>query len=124
MPAIPREFSELLTPLGRRILEGRSPWSGALADPARRFVGIGGAIDRRGAERLRAELDRALEPLLREMSDPIPEWTIRAMQQNYAELLPKTVRVRTAMLESRRAKAYRRAEELGLVALLRSASSS
>jgi hypothetical protein len=44
------------------------------------------------------------------------------MQQNYAELLPKTVRVHTAMLESRRAKAYRRADEIGLVALLRSAS--
>jgi hypothetical protein len=56
------------------------------------------------------------------MEDPIPARTVTAMRENYAELLPKTVRVKTALLESRRAKAYRIAEELGLLAMLRSQS--
>jgi hypothetical protein len=56
------------------------------------------------------------------MEDPIPPETTLGMVRNYSELLPKTVRVSTAMLDSRRAKAYVRAEEIGLVAMLRSFS--
>ncbi|RKH92339.1 hypothetical protein D7Y13_37135, partial [Corallococcus praedator] len=36
------------------------------------------------------------------MEDPIPEDSISGMVENYTEALPKTVRVRTALLESRR----------------------
>lgn len=123
MKHVPREFAELLTPAGRRILDGRDKRiTGALGNPDRPFLALTTAVDRKKAEALRNLLDHALKDALTLMEDPIPEWTIRAMEENYAELLPKTVRVRTALLDSRRARAYRIAEEIGLVALLRSPS--
>ncbi len=115
------ELTKLLTPRGLRVLEGRDPkLCGALSQEDRRFVAADGLLARGPCLQLLSELERAVRPALRRMEDPIPEWTIRAMEQNYAELLPKTVRVQTAMLESRRARAYRAAEEIGLVSLLRS----
>jgi hypothetical protein len=120
---VPAEFEELLSPKGSRILKGTDrAVKGALADPRRKFLALSGVIDSRKAADLRDLIDRSLRDALVEMEDPIPEWTIRAMEQNYAELLPKTVRVSTAMLESRRAKSYRIAQEIGLVGMLRSAS--
>ncbi len=53
---------------------------------------------------------------------PIPPETIWEMERNYEEWLPKTVRVKTATLESKRAKSYARAKELGLIDLLSSES--
>lgn len=121
MRRAPPEFADLLTPRGRRILEGRDrATAGALLEPSRRFLGIAGALDREKARALRDLIDRSLRDVVVEMADPIPEWTVRAMEQNYAELLPKTVRVRTALLESRRARSFRIAEQIGLVRLLRS----
>lgn len=121
MRRAPAEFSELLSRRGRRILDGKDPACGALSGDAP-FVALDAALDRARAAALRDLIDRSLRDVLTFMEDPIPEWTIRAMEQNYAELLPKTVRVRTALLESRRARSYRIAEEIGLVAMLRSAS--
>ncbi len=117
------ELTDLLSPRGRRVLEGRdTKLTGALSQPGRHFVAADGLLAREPCLKLLATLERAMGPLLTRMEDPIPEWTIRAMEQNYAELLPKTVRVQTAMLESRRARAYRAAQEIGLVSLLRSPS--
>jgi hypothetical protein len=44
------------------------------------------------------------------------------MKKNYGERLPKTVRVRTALMASARSKGSRLAEEIGLTAMLRSSS--
>ncbi|HZI15261.1 MAG TPA: hypothetical protein VE153_33120 [Myxococcus sp.] len=123
MKPFPTEFAELLTPKGRRILEGRDrEVSGALLDPERRFVALRGVIDARRAAACRDALDAALQGTLIPMEDPIPEDSISGMTMNYMELLPKTVRVSTAMLESRRSRSYRAAEEVGLIALMRSDS--
>lgn len=123
MKRAPTEFAELLTPAGRRMLDGRDArMRGALANPERPFLALTNAVDRKKAVELRDLIDRSLKDALTLMEDPIPEWTIRAMEENYAELLPKTVSVRTALLDSRRAKAFRIADEIGLVALLRSQS--
>jgi hypothetical protein len=123
MPRKLAEFAELLTPRGRRVLEGRDrALCGAVGEGKARFVAAGGLLDRDACRRLLARLERTVRPALTPMADPIPAWTVRAMEQNYAELLPKTVRVQTAMLESRRARAYRLAEQVGLVDLLRSST--
>lgn len=119
---LPSEFADLLSPRGRRILERRDPASSALADPRRMFLALEGAIVPSKARALRDAIDRALWPTLTPMSEPIPDAAILEMTENYGERLPKTVRVKTAMLESRRARSYAVAQELGLVALLRSAS--
>jgi len=123
MPLIPRDFADLLTPAGRRVLDGRDPAiCGALADPRRRFIVLEGLVKQSAAEALRRVLEREMLPLLSEMALPIPPETIWEMQKNYEEWLPKTVRVKTASLESKRAKSYVRAKELGLIALLSSES--
>jgi hypothetical protein len=123
MKTFPSEFADLLTPKGRRILEGRDrKVCGALLQPGQRFVALGGVLEARKALACRELLEKALRDSLTEMEDPIPPESIWGMTENYAELLPKTVRVRTALLESRRSRSWRAAEEVGLVGMLRSES--
>jgi hypothetical protein len=118
MKTAPAEFADLLTPKGRRLLERRTACEPLTL--ARPFVAVSGAVDAKKACGLRDLIDRSLKGVLTRMEDPIPAWTIAEMRENYAELLPKAVRVKTALLESRRARAYRIAEEIGLLRLLRS----
>ena len=120
---IPTEFEDLLSPAGRRVLDGRdAAICGALADPRRRFIALQGLIKQSAAEALRKVLEREMLPLLSEMAMPIPPETIWEMRKNYEEWLPKTVRVKTAALDSKRTKSYARARELGLIDLLSSDS--
>jgi hypothetical protein len=112
----------MLTAAGRRVLAERSPLCGALAEPPQRFVAAAGLVSERAARAAVRLLDRALYDLLEPLEEPIPPETIWEMTRNYGELLPKTARVKTAYLERRRERAYRRAEEIGLVGLLRSES--
>lgn len=121
MRRLPSDFAELLSPRGRRLLDAPLPLEPRLTR-ARPFVALDGYVDRRRAGEVLEVLERAVRPALRRMDTPIPEWTTTAMVRNYSEVLPKAVRAWTAMLESRRAKAFRIAEEVGLVALLRSPS--
>ncbi|WP_205525641.1 hypothetical protein [Pyxidicoccus trucidator] len=119
----PADFAELLTPKGRRILEGRDrEVTGALLDPERPFVALQGVIDLRKATACRDALDAALRDTLVPMEDPIPHDSISGMTMNYMELLPKTVRNRTALLENRRSRSYRAAEAVGLTDMMRSDS--
>jgi hypothetical protein len=121
--ALPREFEDLLTPAGRRVLGGRDPSvCQALADPRRRFIALDGMVASRKAEALRNVLERALLPHLSRMEAPIPPETIWEMQADYEEWLPKTARVMTAYLENRRSKALAVAREIGLIDLLTSES--
>ncbi len=121
--AIPREFEDLLTPAGKRVLAGAAPdLCGALADPTRRFIALGGMIAKAKADRLRALLEREMAGSLTDLSQPIPPETIWGMKRNYDDWLPKAVRCRTAYLENRRGRAWRRAKALGLVDLLASDS--
>jgi hypothetical protein len=122
MDRFPAEFEDLLTAAGRRVLAGRSPLCGALAEPRCRFVAQTGLVSERSAQAAVRLLDRALYQLLEPLEQPIPPETIWEMTTNYGELLPKTVRTKTAYLERRRERAYRRAQEIGLVAMLRSES--
>lgn len=122
MDSFPAEFEDLLTAAGRRLLAGNSPLCGALAEPRRRFLAETGLVSERAARAAAQLLDHALYDLLEPLEQPIPPETIWKMTKNYGELLPKTARVRTAYLERRRERACRRAEEIGLVGMLRSQS--
>ncbi|HVJ43265.1 MAG TPA: hypothetical protein VM639_17325 [Dongiaceae bacterium] len=120
---IAREFDDLLSPAGRRVLAGRDAQvCGALADPRRRFIALDGMVAHRQAENLRRVLEEKMLPHLTRMEAPIPPETIWDMRQDYEEWLPKTVRVMTAYLENRRGKAMAIAREIGLIDLLSSAS--
>ena len=123
MKRFPAEFADLLTAKGRRILEGRgSDLRGALADPARNFVVVKGAIEPDAARAGWRLLDRALSPHLVSLSRPIPPESITGQTRNHEERLRKTVRARTAYLERRGSKAWRAAERIGLIAMTGSAS--
>jgi hypothetical protein len=120
---IPREFEDLLSPAGRRVLAGRaSDICGALADPRRRFVALDGMVQAKRAADLRRVLENFMLPHLTRMEAPIPPETIWEMQHDYEEWLPKTARVMTAYLENRRGKAMAVAREIGLIDLLTSDS--
>ncbi|HEX8701720.1 MAG TPA: hypothetical protein VF815_23025 [Myxococcaceae bacterium] len=124
MDSFPSEFSQLLTPRGLRILSGRDPQAcGALLRvPPQRFISLQGVIDTKKALACRHALEEELRDTLTGMEEPIPPESILGMTENYAELLPKAVRVRTALLESRRSRSWRAAERIGLLAMLRSES--
>lgn len=118
----PTEFEALLSPAGRRVLTGRHPACGVLGTGATRFVAERGLITAAWARDGAALLQRALGDCLFPMSDEIPAWTIGEMTENYGELLPKTVRVETALMASRKSRAWQRAGEIGLHAMLKSES--
>lgn len=123
MKRFPREFSELLTKEGRRVLDGEHPTlSGALATGRSRWVGSPALLDERKSRALAALLDEALGPHMVMMEQPIPRSATWGMKVAYREKLPKTVRVRTAMIDDARAPARRRAEDIGLIGMLESRS--
>src|SRR3990172_875570 len=114
MRKFPAEFADLLTPAGRRVLDGADAEAcGALANPRRRFIALAGMIEPAKAEAARRLLDRALHDVLTPMADPIPPETIWEMTENYGEWLPKTMRLRTAYLERRGSRAPRGAAGAG-----------
>lgn len=116
----PAEFADLLSPAGRRILEGQTAWTGALRREGRRFLQSSTWIDRGAAARCLELLEDALPQALRTMQLPIPPEATWGMGENYAELLPKSCRVQTAALFSRRDAAWRICERIGLISFLRS----
>lgn len=123
MRAFPREFEELLTKTGRRVLEGRHPTlSGRLATGQTRFVAAEGLLDARRSRAAARLLDAALGDRLSPMEQPIPRAATWGMKRAYTEKLPKTVSVRTAMIDDRASPARQRAEDIGLIAMLQSRS--
>lgn len=119
----PSELSELLSPRGARLLAGDDRWLREVRaeEPGRRFFGFLDAVDRRRAGECLDALGTQLTPFLRPMETQIPPDATWGMTRNYAELLPKTVRVKTAMLAPR-SKGARVAERLGLLSMMRSKS--
>ena len=122
MNRFPAEFEDLLSREGRRVLAGTSPLCGALADPRHRFIATADLVRPASARAAAALLNRILHDSLSPIDRPIPPEAMWDMTANYAELLPKTARVRTAYLDRPRGRAYRAAEAVGLVAMLRSES--
>jgi hypothetical protein len=112
----PREFADLLTLRGRRMLDGRdAAAAGALGRGS--FVSLAGAIDAAKAGAARALLEARLAPHLEVLSQGIPPESITGQTRNHQERLIKTVRVRTAYLERKGSAAWRAAERIGLIAM-------
>jgi hypothetical protein len=122
MRRFPAEFETLLTAQGRRVLAGTHPDCGALADPRRRFLALDRLVDRDRALGAAALLEAKMRAALEVMARPIPPEAIADMTESQTELLPKSARMATAYLDSRRERAYGVAEALGLVAMMRSDS--
>ncbi len=118
MNRFPAQFADLLTPRGRRVLEGRDrAVCGVLREERRPFVALQGMVDPARARAAAALLERAMAPTLVPMSVPAPPETITRQTRNYQERLPKTVKVRTSYLERRGSRAWVAAERIGLLAM-------
>jgi len=123
MDKFPKEFSDLLTPRGRRILEGAEPGACArFRDPRDYFVTLRGVVGRERADGCMALLDRGLYGALEDYRRRIPPDSITKMKRAYSETLGKTIRFKTAFLRRRTARSYRAAERTGLLWMLRSES--
>lgn len=119
----PQEFDALLTKTGRHVLAGKHPaLSGALAKGKSRFVAAEGLLDAKKSRALARLLDETLGDKMSPMEQPIPRRATWGMKKAYAEKLPKSVRVHTAMLDDDESPALERAEDIGLMGMLRSKS--
>ncbi len=122
MRRFPAEFADLLSRQGQALLLGRHAAAGKLAEPRTRFLALAGLIDARQAKGAAALLETALAPHLRLMAQPIPPESIWEMRENYAEQLPKVMRQRTLHLDGGKGIGLKAAADIGLIAMLRSAS--
>ncbi len=119
--ALPIQFADLLTPRGRRVLEGKDPTLTGVLKTGQRFIAQTDLLDATKSRTVLESLERHVSPHLTLMEAPIPGDSIWGMTKNYSELLPKTVRVQTVTMASR-SKGARGVEKSGVLALLRSAT--
>jgi hypothetical protein len=120
MDAFPAELADLLNRRGRRLLE-RGPDSRA-DGPAPRLDFFTDLIDPGVAARCHALLDTHLRRHVKPLVKAIPSDSIWGMTRDYSETLGKAMRQKTIYFTSARTEAYRQAQRIGLIAMLRSAS--
>jgi hypothetical protein len=122
MDRFPAEFEDLLNRRGRRLLADPPQLESLLRRRQTPIVLLEGVIDRGVARDCVRLLDEAIYPRLRRMHDPIPREAVTKMKENYSDKLSKTVRVKTATLNSRRSLVLDAAREIGLHQMMTSAS--
>jgi hypothetical protein len=118
----PKEFADLLNARGRSLIDSPRRFDEFHRKGRAPIVVFDDLIDRKVARRCIAALDWAMYPQLRRMFTPIPREALTGMKENYTESLKKTVRVRTATLNSRKSLALDAAREIGLAAMMESDS--
>jgi hypothetical protein len=122
MDSFPSEFSDLLNKRGQRLIVDPPKLAVFRTKRATPIVVFDDLIDDRVARRCIALLDRAMYPVIRRMETPIPREWIASMKKNYSDSLRKTVRVKTATLNSRKSQALDAARAIGLAQMMRSES--
>jgi len=116
-----------LTPLGRRVLDGKHPeYQAPFKQPGTPFTLLDSVIDKAYARACAQLMDRQLYEVLVPESSRIPLDSITGMTESYSERLPKVMRFKTAFLDwSRRKKnapSYATAEKIGLIEMMKSES--
>ena len=122
MDSFPSEFEDLLTRRTRKLLADPPHFESLIAHRRAPIVFFENAIEKGLVKECIRLLDRTMYPVTRQMHDPIPRESLTRMKKNYSERLKKTVRVRTAILNSRKSKALDAANEIGLSAMMNSRS--
>jgi len=122
MHSFPSEFADLLNARGRALLD-RPPRLDEFRGRGRTPIAVfDDLIDVQTARQCIAALDAVMWPFLRRMHNPIPREALTGQKKNYKDQLPKTVRVRTATLNSARSKSLDAAKEIGLSQMMESES--
>jgi hypothetical protein len=120
MNRFPREFTDLLSD---RAIAGIHAFARKNADIRREKLFWFPMVCSRTTAAAGVDLlERKMRPLLRPVKGPIPRSTITKMRSNYSEVLPKTLRNNAVSLNTKGREAYRIAERIGLVQMLRSDS--
>lgn len=119
----PSEFAALLNRRGRAILNGRaSSLTIGLKRAGKRYVSFPNVIESNKVVDCIQLLRRSMYPKMRRVDVPIPREALTEMRKDYSELLPKAMLLKSAPLVSKAARDTRAAVEIGLLAMLRSAS--
>ena len=119
MSVFPREFHSMLSPKGRRFFNAARRDKSPRRERFRIFYEL---LDAKLCAECVAALDRHMLPYVHTVSSPIPPESITKMKENYGELLPKSMRIRTHELNSKRSAGYEAARRLGLLDMLNSES--
>jgi hypothetical protein len=122
MRRFPDEFADLLNARGRKLLARPRPIAALHTRGQTPIALLDDLIDDRVARASIRLLDATIHPLLRRMHVPIPREALTEMEENYREQLPKTVRVKTMTLNSRRSASLEAAREIGLAQMMASES--
>lgn len=117
----PREFSDLLTPRGLKVLNTPDK-PGQFNNSDSYFANYPKLIQRAGATTCMRLLDDYFYDFLRVEQRKIPPESITGMKENYSDTLNKTMHVKTACLNRTSTRAYQAAERIGLVRMMRSES--
>ena len=121
MPALkkifPKQFSDLLNRRGLQILAGKNN------DYTDHKIAVAQNIIRpEYVSAILNELEHNIFPVLKNFHTQVPADSIKKMKKNYSEKLAKSMKMKSAELNSRNSIAYRIAYDLGLVDMLCSAS--
>lgn len=122
MDRFPDEFEELLNRRGRALFADPPRLEELIAKRETPIVLFEDVVDRGVARDCIRLMDEALYPLLRRMHTPIPREALAGQKENYADQLPKTMRVKTATFNSRKSKVLDAANEIGLAKMMTSKS--
>lgn len=118
----PHEFSDLLNARGRRLLAEPPRFEAFHKRRATPIAVLDDLIDAPVARRCMRALDEVFYPLVKRMHTPIAREAVTKMRANYSESLRKTVRVKTATLNSRKSYALDAARRIGLAQMMESES--
>ena len=122
MDRFPSEFADLLNKRGQKLLADPPRFDVFRKKHATPIVVFDDVIDSRMARRCIELLDHSMYPVIKRMEKRIPRDWIASMKKNYSDSLRKTVRVKTATLNSRKSQALDAAREIGLAEMMRSQS--
>ncbi len=122
MDRFPAEFDDLLNRRGRRLLADPPQLESLIARRKTPILFFENVIDAGVAAECIRLLDEGLFPRLRRMHVPIPREALTEMTTNYTEELPKTARVMTSTFNSAKSRVLDAAREIGLEAMMMSAS--
>lgn len=118
----PHQFADLLNARGRKLLEEPPQFDVFRKRGATPIVVLSDLIDDAVAKKCIRALDDAFYPILKWMRTPIPREAITGMKKNYSDTLKKTVRVKTATLNSRKSYALDAGRRVGLSQMMESES--
>jgi len=119
MSVFPRDFAAMLSPKGHRFLRAARREKAGRRERFRIFYDL---LDPKLCAACVSALDKHMLPYVHTVASPIPPDAITSMTENYGEMLPKTMRIRTHELNGTRSAGFAAAKRLGLIDMLDSES--